>query len=507
MNVVMYLRKSRADLDAEKYGEYETLDRHKSTLLNLAKEMSLNVIEIKEEIVSGESIIHRPKMLELLKEIESKKYDAVLVMDMDRLGRGDMKDQGIILETFKDSGTKIITPRKVYDLTDEFDEEYSEFEAFMARKELKLITRRMQRGRVKSVQEGNYIGTFAPFGYDAVNTNKRERILVPNEQKEIVRTIFDLYINENIGCNKISDYLNNRGFRTARGSKWYSSAVTNIIKNKVYCGYIQWQKKDYKKPKDINKRRVVKKRPEEDWIEAKGKHEPIVSEETWNEAQKILNGRTHVSYNTALRNPFAGIIKCKVCGKPMYYRPYTENDYDYLYCMERCGNKSSRFEFIEDAFFNILKNTLNLYDVEFEDDDLNDDDNDSQINVNEKAKIKLNKELEELKKQKNKLFELLERGIYDEDTFLERSQIIKDQTDDINKNLKKINNELKTKEINTNQIIAGIKKVLEYYPKTDSIEQKNLLLKSVVDEAIYFKRKDQKLDDFELLLKIKLTKD
>ena len=54
-------------------------------------------------------------------------------MDLDRLGRGDMKDQGIILETFKESKTKIITPRKTYDLTDEFDEEYSEFEAFMAR--------------------------------------------------------------------------------------------------------------------------------------------------------------------------------------------------------------------------------------------------------------------------------------------------------------------------------------------------------------------------------------
>ena len=69
MNVAMYLRKSRADLDAEKNGEFETLNRHKTTLLKVARENNLNVIEIKEEIVSGESIIHRPKMIELLKEV------------------------------------------------------------------------------------------------------------------------------------------------------------------------------------------------------------------------------------------------------------------------------------------------------------------------------------------------------------------------------------------------------------------------------------------------------
>ncbi|WP_131736709.1 recombinase family protein, partial [Clostridioides difficile] len=107
-------------------------------------------IEIKEELVSGESIEYRPKMLELLGEIKNNNYDAVLVMDIDRLGRGNMQDQGLILDTFKKSKTKIITPRKTYDLNDEFDEEYSEFEAFMARKELKLISRRMQRGKIKS---------------------------------------------------------------------------------------------------------------------------------------------------------------------------------------------------------------------------------------------------------------------------------------------------------------------------------------------------------------------
>ncbi len=141
MDTCIYLRKSRADEEAEKQGEFETLHRHKTTLLKIAKEKCLNVVDIKEELESGESIKDRPRMIELLKEVEDNQYDAVLVMDIDRLGRGNMQDQGLILDTFKNSNTEIITPRKTYNLNNEFDEEYSEFEAFMARKELKLINR------------------------------------------------------------------------------------------------------------------------------------------------------------------------------------------------------------------------------------------------------------------------------------------------------------------------------------------------------------------------------
>ena len=103
MDTCIYLRKSRADIEAEKEGQFETLNRHKTTLLKVAKERNLNIIDIKEELVSGEYVEHRPRMMELLEEVKNKKYDAVLVMDLDRLGRGNMQDQGLILDTFKNS--------------------------------------------------------------------------------------------------------------------------------------------------------------------------------------------------------------------------------------------------------------------------------------------------------------------------------------------------------------------------------------------------------------------
>lgn len=153
----LYLRKSRSD-DPEKSVE-ETLRRHREILDKYAIENGIDVKpeDIYEEVVSGESLYSRPEMLRLLESVESGAYEGVLCMDIDRLGRGKTSDQGIILETFKYSNTKIITPNRQYDLNDEFDEDYAEFEGFMAHRELKMIKRRMQRGIQKTIEEGGYL--------------------------------------------------------------------------------------------------------------------------------------------------------------------------------------------------------------------------------------------------------------------------------------------------------------------------------------------------------------
>ena len=115
----IYLRKSRKDLDAEALGEGETLARHLSILKALAQRMELNVVRVYAEVVSGESIDARPQMQELLRDVESGIYDGVLVVEVERLARGDTSDQGRVAKTFKFSDTLIITPSKTYDPNNE----------------------------------------------------------------------------------------------------------------------------------------------------------------------------------------------------------------------------------------------------------------------------------------------------------------------------------------------------------------------------------------------------
>ena len=150
----LYLRKSRMEegLDTD-----EVLARHQKALLDYAKEHGIHIIETYPEVVSGESLYARPQMLRLLQDVEDGRYDCVLCMDLDRLSRGRMKDQGIILDAFKDSDTLIVTPEKVYNLADEIDEEYAELKTFMSRREYKIINKRLRRGLQQTIEDGCYV--------------------------------------------------------------------------------------------------------------------------------------------------------------------------------------------------------------------------------------------------------------------------------------------------------------------------------------------------------------
>jgi len=143
----MYLRKSRADIEAEARGEGETLARHRRALTELAERRGYNVVKVYEEIVSADTIASRPQMQALLAEVEAGVYVGVLCNDADRLARGDGIDQGVMKQAFYSSGTLIITPYRTFDPANPSDEDYFEFSMFMSRVEYRKINQRMQTGR------------------------------------------------------------------------------------------------------------------------------------------------------------------------------------------------------------------------------------------------------------------------------------------------------------------------------------------------------------------------
>lgn len=493
--ICMYLRKSRADEEIEKtLGQGETLSKHRKALMKFAKEKELNIVEIKEEIVSGESLFFRPKMLELLKEVEDKQYDGVLVMDMQRLGRGDMQEQGIILKTFKDAKTKIITPQKAYDLNNDFDEEYSEFEAFMSRKELKMINRRMQGGRVRSVEDGNYISTNPPFGYDIDWIGKCRTLKPNNTEADIVKIIFKMYIGGN-GAGTISHHLNSSGYKTKAGNEFSSSSIIFILKNPVYIGKITWKKKDIKKSKDPNKIKDTRTRDVSEWIIAEGKHKPIIDVEIFEKTQIILKGKYHIPYQivNGAANPLAGILICSVCGSKMVLRKYTKGA-SHIMCTKKCGNKSSRFDYVENAIIEALENCLIEIEEKKEKLVIN---NDSEL-YKKQLEI-LRKELNTLNSQKLKLFDLLEQGIYDNDTFIQRSNNITARFNTIEIEITKLTDKI-NKQNTTSKNSPDFKNTIDLYKKTNDISFKNELLKSILTKVEYKKMQNQRDNDFAIEL-------
>lgn len=169
----IYLRKSRADVEAEKLGEGETLARHKKILTELAARKGLYVEKIYQEIVSGETIEARPEIQKLIKDCYAGKYKGIIIIDVDRLSRGNQGDMQIIMDCLKFSnnrnGLLVVTPTKTYDVShNPDDEEYMEFVLFMSRREYKTIQKRLERGRRQAVVEGNYMAVYRPYGWDIV---------------------------------------------------------------------------------------------------------------------------------------------------------------------------------------------------------------------------------------------------------------------------------------------------------------------------------------------------
>lgn len=511
----LYLRKSRADVEAEARGEGETLAKHRKALYKFARDNNLTITRVYPEVVSGESILHRPEMVKMLKDLEEAPPKGVLVMDIDRLGRGDKIDQGMIERSFKESKTLIVTPHEVYDMNDESGEFNVEVRSFLARLELKQTTKRMQGGRIRSVEnERNYIATRPPYGY-LIHKDKEGRTLVPHpEQADVVRQIFAWYTHDDpklrMGSSKISNELNDRQILTYTGIEWSSASVLTILKNAVYYGRLQWKKKEQKKSKEPGKKRDTRTRDKSEWIDVQGRHEPLITEEVYMKAQAILKNKYHVPYQliNGITNPLAGLIRCAFCDASMIYRPYLTQPGHIMCSKKGCLNKSSQFVYVETKLIESLTYWLDKYKADWGRHKPTKKTNEL-LQSKESAIVNLNKELKELDGQKSRLHDFLERGIYDEETFLERSQQIAERSERAKQAIERIHKEIEyenTRSQAEKEIIPTIEKAIKLYNRSKDPADKNNILKSILNYAVYKKEKWQRIDEFELVLYPRLPK-
>lgn len=486
MEYAIYLRKSRADLEAEALGEMETLARHEKILTELAKRQGLKISKIYKEIVSGESIDDRPQMKQLLEDVYRQKYKGVLVMEVERLARGDTRDQGTVAEAFKYSNTLIVTPIKTYDPNNEYDEEYFEFGLFMSRREYKTITRRMQRGIIQSVKEGNYVGSLPPYGYDIVRINKKERTLEPNEQSKNVIMMFEWFVNDKMTSGEIAKKLTTMGIPTRTGKKeWNRATVKDILQNNLYTGKIRWNRRKVgKELVEGSLKKTKRRRLSEEYLIVDGKHPALITQELFDEAQKLFTGVVPVKANMTLVNPLAKLLFCKKCGKTIGFnrnlaRPTTKPRYVHAESMS-CKVKSSYYEDVMDAVIQGLK--MYVEDFEFK---MNDEGQKQERKRHQQIIEDMTKELNKLNIQRNKLFDYLESGIYTKEEFLERKEIITNKLDELEKALEQEKKNIPNEVDYTDKIIKFSEVINSLQDNTIDARHKNDLLKEIIDRIEY----------------------
>lgn len=369
--VLEYLRKSRSDDPA--LTVEEVLEKHEKILNDYAERHFGSLVptaQVYREIASSETIDGRPEMLRLLKAVESPRIKAVLVVEVQRLSRGDLEDAGRLIKLLRYTNTKVITPTKTYNLQDEYDRDIFERELKRGNEYLEYYKKIQARGRLESVREGNFLGSHPPYGYDkifiTVGKKKCPTLQENKAQADVMRMIFDLYVNHDMGYQRICNRLDELGISSPSGaSHWSPAGLKDMLQNEHYVGKVRWNWR--KTTPVVEGQEIIYTRPKStDYEVYEGRHEGIISEELFRAAQAKQGRNYRAKAKTKIRNPLSGILYCQ-CGRAMSYRTYSSSA-PRLLCdgQTRCHNGSASYSEVVDRVCRILRENIAAFEIKLQ---------------------------------------------------------------------------------------------------------------------------------------------
>ena len=502
--ILEYLRKSQSD-DPLMTVE-EVLERHETILDEWAeKHLGGKVPENNKfrEVISAETLKERPEINKILRLIESPKYKAIQVVDPQRLTRGDLEDIGKLMNILKYTDTAVITPERIYNLRDEYDWDALKRELERGNDYLKYTKKILARGRLVSVSQGNYMGSTPPYGFNKIyvmDGKKRCPTLEENpEEANIVRMIFDMYVNQNMGRTLICHRLDELGIKPPKESQWSPTTIREMFRNVHYIGKVRWNWRQTVKV--VENSEVIKKRPTaslDECLVYEGRHDGIVPQELFDAAQAKLGRNHRAPSRVKIRNPFASIMYCRKCGKAMvlkHYRDKNGNDKcaPRIMCSDqtRCGSGSCTLDELIDKVAAVLKQCIEDFKVRIEN--------------NEGDSIKLHANLIKTLEKKKKELQAKELKQWEMQSDPDEAKRMPEEI------FKKLNAKLLQEKEEIQQALCkayeSMPEPVDYEEKVDlftaaldaltdpnkDIETKNMLLKECIERIDFFKEKPERL--------------
>lgn len=234
------------------------------------------------------STIERPRMQELIRDIQNRKVDTVVVYKLDRLSRSQKDTLHLIEDVFLPNGVDFISVQESFDTSTSFGKAMVGILSVFAQLERETIRERTRMGMRERVKNGLWMGGGrVPFGYDY---NREKGVLVPNGDAARVRKIYELYLN-GYSPAKIAQ---------AMGLK-YDRLAEQILKRKSNAGFIRYNNEEYA-----------------------GKHQPVVSLEIYEEAMRLMEERSKKRPATS-NYLLTGLVFCGKCGAKMRYQKWGKN--------------------------------------------------------------------------------------------------------------------------------------------------------------------------------------
>lgn len=486
-SVAIYLRKSRLD---EEDLERDVLETHRRSLIDYCKKNGWQYV-IYEEVKSGESLAGRPQMMKLLSDIEQGEIfiDAVLVMDYDRLSRGDGEDQSKIKKTLARSDVFVVTydDGRIYDLNNDSDDMVTDMYAMMARFEYKMIKKRLKRGKQEGARKGLWINGTPPIGY---KLDKEARKLVIDEEKyPLYRKIINMALN-GYSANEIAWALNKEGYKSKRGLLWSPKVIRDILKDETHLGKIIYQKFKGDAHKDRPNTYKLERRPRSEWIIVENCHPAIKTQEEHDKILELLESRKTVPMRARQRKyPLSGLVTCGKCGRIMRMRQRGNSIHircgHYDKFGNLCTNRGGTAQTIIDAIHEKLKAYRELTLNKIENSEGNEGDN------IRKDIERVLKEIDKKQKALERIDEAYEEEVYDVKTYRERRKKVSDDIEKLDDELELLQRKLKSAESMTNtDRIRIIDEFFEKFSDDLPYEEQNRMLMLILKEVKWTRIED-----------------
>lgn len=455
-NVGIYVRVSRED-EVNDESSSESIVNQKEFLMRYAVEQGWNVIEIFSDDGYTGTNFDRPDFKRLVKAIEERKVNLVLTKDLSRLGR-DYIDTGYYIERyFPAQNVRYIA---VNDGIDTFEQnssnnDMSPFKSVMNDLYAKDISKKVKTNITVKMRKGQYIGSFAPYGY-LKSPDDKNRLIIDPQIAPIIRQIFEMYVS-GAGYARIAHALNDQGvpcpsvYKAQAGKyvngkirvfRWGLNTVRYIITNPVYVGDTaqhKFQHISYKVKR-------LKGVPRSQWITVEDTHEPLIDRETFRQAQQLTLLKNGTYDNTPNGNHLLrGLIYCKDCGERMTYTKTQKGEW---YCI--CSNykrfkQCSRHSYPERELNQcVLDGLRKLASAAVDGEELLKDARQEasrrpqKANLAEKQLEAADKRLEEIQKIIKALYEDKVKGVITERDFLDLSQGYNKEREDLGAKMSKL---------------------------------------------------------------------
>lgn len=327
----------------------------------------------------------RPRYQALIRDIESGKINCIIFKDNSRLGRNYPELGRLMEDYFPQKGVRVISVLNNLDSVKDprgYCSAIVSFSNIVNDDYIRQLSIKIKCTLTMKRERGEFIGNYAPFGYQK-DPADRHRLVVDEEQAEIVRKIFDWY-EDGMSASSIAKRLNAMQIMTPGDYKirdgcksfithdrnssklhaWTTTTIATILKNEVYIGNMVQGK--HKSVSYRSKKMMLT--DESEWTVVEGTHAPIISDEQFAIIHERFARRTRISPGKTHVYPLSGLVSCGACGHRMNrvvsqgyarYRCMTRT-----YAPDKCQCPSIKEEYLEELILQTLQSLIaRLVDV------------------------------------------------------------------------------------------------------------------------------------------------